>query len=167
MELANGGSKQVESGVIGSWTVPAISPGLYQVRVRAFGVNNACHQNIVAEERMIIDVVAKNIFTVSGKVTNSLGVGQPNVAIQFYLNNQGVGWVQTQADGTYSKNDLNAGTYKVRAIHMNDSTITFTPAEYNHTFSPGDPDKADVNFVTNSPVKQPIRKLPIKPAVTM
>lgn len=162
VERMYAGSKQVTSGSFATWTIPEMEPDLYQVRVRIFGSDSSCRLGVIAEEKFLIEVIKRNIFSVSGKVVDSNNVAMPKIVVQFYKNGVGSGWVETDTNGLYKKDQLKIGVYKVSAHSRDDSSMSFDPPEYNFTFVEGDQDKINMNFKAISKLKRGKITLPIK-----
>jgi hypothetical protein len=84
-------------------------------------------------------------FTISGTVVSENGQGQSGVSI---LNNNVLA-ATTQANGIYSIEDLEAGTYTIRA---EETGRTFTPSEIDVTIADADSDGNDFNRISQNQI---------------
>jgi hypothetical protein len=84
-------------------------------------------------------------FTINGTVVTENGQGQPGVSI---LNNNVVA-ATTQANGTYSIEDLEAGSYTIRA---EEAGRTFTPSEIDVTIADENSEGNNFNRISQNQI---------------
>src|SRR5688572_24430444 len=84
-------------------------------------------------------------FTISGTVVSETGQGLQGISI---LNNNVLA-TTTQTNGTYSIEDLEAGTYTIRAA---ETSRTFTPSEIDVILDNSNSDGNDFNRVSQNQI---------------
>ena len=112
-----------------------LSAGTYYVTITAFSSTQTGTNTISV-------VSTSDPGGISGRVTNTSAVGIQNIRVHVYdLNQDSLGYVNTDASGNYTFSGLPGGNYKV---YFNDNGLNYFPEWYN--------DKSDFNVADQVPV---------------
>ncbi|MGH9331934.1 MAG: beta strand repeat-containing protein [Vicinamibacterales bacterium] len=128
--LAGATIQAVHTGIIkatatsaanGTYTIPNLDPGTYDVRVHATGYSSEVRSNtvVVPETTTTVDVAMSQPGSISGKVTQADGVTPlVGAAVTLFLGGIEKGSASTNATGDYSVSGLHVGAYTVQAAFV-------------------------------------------------
>jgi YD repeat-containing protein len=118
------------SGTGGTYSIPSLPPGMYDVRTSAagFGTLLSLHQNVSVGSTTTVNVSLPAPGTDSGHVTNaSGGASLPGVAITAVQTGDTVSGATTDSSGNFSISNLSPGTYGIVAALNGFTTQTQSP----------------------------------------
>ncbi len=128
--LAGATIQAVHTGIIkatatstanGTYSIPNLDPGAYDVRVHATGYSSEVRSNtvVVPETTTTVDVAMSQPGSISGKVTQADGVTPlVGAAVTLFLGGIEKGSASTNATGDYAVAGLHVGAYTVQAAYV-------------------------------------------------
>jgi YD repeat-containing protein len=103
----------------GTYSIPNLDPGTYDVRVLATGYSSEVRSTTLANNSSAtVDVAMSHPGSISGQVTAGGATPLPGAAVTMFLNGIQKGSGNTDASGNYSLTGLHPGSYTLQVVNV-------------------------------------------------